>query len=61
VLDPAVMVVIGTIVVLLPFVLAVVLHGPNRADARGRRTSRRWMGRPLVPERAARATEPDAR
>lgn len=48
-LDPVVMWVLGTAIVLLPIVLSYVFHGTNQADARGVRISRRWRGRSLRP------------
>jgi hypothetical protein len=48
-LDPAVMWTIGAIVVLLPIVLAYAFNGTNQSDSRGRRISRRWRGRSLLP------------
>ncbi|WP_370324935.1 hypothetical protein [Euzebya sp.] len=50
-LPPVVMWVIGIAIVLLPFVIGYATHGTNQADARGRRVSRRWRGRNLVPPR----------
>lgn len=47
-LDPALMWIIGTAIVLLPFVLTYVLNGTNQADSRGRRVSRRWRGHSLL-------------
>lgn len=48
VLPLAVMVVIGAVIVLLPFVVTYTLNGRNQADSRGRRISRRWQGRSLL-------------
>ncbi len=46
-IDPAVLWVLGIAIVALPIVLTYAFHGTNQADARGRRLSRRWRGRPL--------------
>ncbi|MEO2104348.1 MAG: hypothetical protein ABGZ36_01765 [Actinomycetota bacterium] len=47
-LDPAVMWIIGAILVLLPLVLTLSLNGTNQSDVRGRRVSRRWRGKSLL-------------
>jgi hypothetical protein len=41
-MDVWVMVVVGIAVFALPFGLAVLFNGGDRADSRGRRLSRRW-------------------
>ncbi len=41
-MSPWLMVVLAAAVVLAPFVLMLVFHGSNEADARGRRVSHRW-------------------
>ncbi|MEE8600182.1 hypothetical protein [Euzebya tangerina] len=47
-LDPAIMWIIGTVIVLLPFVLTYVFHSRNQSDSRGRRVNRRWQGHSLI-------------
>lgn len=48
-LEPAVMWVLGAVIVLLPFAITYTLNGTNQSDSRGRRISRRWQGRSLLP------------
>jgi hypothetical protein len=48
VLHPAVMWLIGSAIVLLPFVVTYALNGRNQSDSRGRRINRRWQGRSLL-------------
>ena len=44
-LDPAVMWIIGAILLLLPLVLTLALNGTNQSDVR---VSRRWRGKSLL-------------
>jgi hypothetical protein len=53
-LDPVVMWVLGAGIVLLPFVVTYTMNGRNQSDSRGRRVSRRWTGRSLLPKHGAR-------
>lgn len=61
-LQPAVMWVLGIAIVLLPFILSYALNGTNQSDSHGRRVSRRWRGRSLLPPgvTAPRPTAEDA-
>ncbi|CAN5260126.1 hypothetical protein BH23ACT9_BH23ACT9_30810 [soil metagenome] len=47
-LDPAVPWIIGSAIVLLPFIVTYTLNGRNQSDSRGRRVNRKWQGRSLV-------------
>ena len=38
--------IIGAVILLLPFALTQLLNGTTQSDARGRRISRSWRGRP---------------
>ena len=49
-LEPAVMWILGAAIVLLPFAITYALNGTNQSDSRGRRVSRRWRGRSLLPQ-----------
>ena len=47
-LDASVMWIIGTAIVLLPFVLMLVFNQTHQSDSRGRRVNRTWQGRNLT-------------
>lgn len=41
-MSPTAMLLVAAVVFALPFVLAVIFNGDDRADSRGRRISSRW-------------------